>query len=143
MTFRSGVGPRTGYTLIIDSEDEAHLGGLSEDERIAVMEQRLNATRTFAVGEGTVPSSSTGNASRLKSSRNVRFELPPDPESERGSLVPFHECRSLEAAWMALFGFTDSRNAKGARHLLDAQSMREWSGRDYARMAEAALRFRR
>ena len=145
--------------LIIDKRDEAYLAGLSELAREAVLEQRQAANWQWVRQKDGAPSDSACRFARLRRRFACRFAcrcLPIRPTPQRARkvsfadlplervdtvpqsapLAPFDECRSLEAAWLELYGGIVSK--KAARHLLDVRGMKERPNADYAMLAMAA-----
>ena len=128
--------------LIIDKRDEAYLAGLSELAREAVLEQRQAANWQWVRQKDGAPSLPSGLPIRPtpQRARKVSFaDLPlerVDTVPQSAPLAPFDECRSLEAAWLELYGGIVSK--KAARHLLDVRGMKERPNADYAMLAMAA-----
>ena len=128
--------------LIFDKRDEAYLAGLSTDAREAVLEQRQAANWQWVRQKDGAPSLPSCLPIRPtpQRARKVSFaDLPlerVDTVPQSAPLAPFDECRSLEAAWLELYGGIVSK--KAARHLLDVRGMKERPNADYAMLAMAA-----
>ena len=128
--------------LIVDSADEAFLHGLPEDARYDVLNKRREelqkhqADRERSHVQASVPEQRT--AGRVHFAENAA-ERPNRPRAWVLA-APFHECRSLEAAWLQLYQFGSK---KGARWLLNVGTLKELSNREYAEISAAVSRMSR